>query len=64
MIFMFNRVKNNYRDVAVCSDAENEGRYTFIESYDDDWGEIAERKFEEEFGTKPTRISLESREKI
>ena len=61
---MFNRVKNNYRDVVVCSDGENEGRYTFTESYDDDWSEIASQKFEDEFGTKPNRMSLESREQI
>ena len=61
---MFNRVKNNYRDVAVCSDGEHEGRYTFTESYDDDWSELAAEQFEEEFGTKPNSMTLESREKI
>lgn len=57
------KTKNTYRDVAVCTDGKNIGRYTFTEDYDDDWGEIAERKFEEEFGTKPNNIELESREK-
>ena len=61
---MFQRVKNNYRDVAVCRNNEHEGRYTFIESYDDDWGEIAEAKFRDQFGENPTEVSLESREKI
>ena len=61
---MFNRVKNNYRDIAVCTDGKNEGTYTFIESYDDVWSDIAEKKFEEEFGTKPNSSTLISREKI
>ena len=55
---MFNRVKNNYRDVAVCTDGKNEGKYTFTESYDDVWSDIAEKKFEEEFGTKPNSSTL------
>ena len=61
---MFNRVKNNYRIVAVCSNGDNEGRYTFIQSYDDDWGEIAAEKFEDEFGKKPREIRLVSRETV
>ena len=61
---MFQRVKNSYKNVAVCRNKENEGRYSFIENYDDDWGEIAESKFREEFGVNPTHIELESREKM
>lgn len=61
---MFQKVKNNYRIVAVCTNGDKKGRYTFTESYDDDWSEIAERKFYEEFGVNPTRMSVESREKI
>lgn len=58
------RAKNSYRDVAVCRNKEKEGRYSFIENFDDDWGEIAEAKFREEFGVNPTQIEIESREKI
>lgn len=61
---MFNRVKNSYCDVVVCSDGENEGTYTFTENYDDDWGSIAKRKCQDEFGTEPSSIKLESREKL
>ena len=61
---MFRKVKNNYRIVAVCTNGDKEGRYTFVESYDDDCGSIAEEKFYDEFGVNPTRIKLESREKI
>ena len=61
---MFNRVKNNYRVVVRCSDGQHEGIYTFIESYDDDWGEIAAQKFKDEYGNKPTSMSVVSREKV
>ena len=61
---VFNRVKNNYRIVAVCSDGEHEGRYTVIAGYDDVWDELVAQKFREEFGTEPTRWTRESIEKI
>ena len=61
---MFQRVKNNYEDVAVCRSGDNEGTYSFIESYDDDWGEIASEKFREEFGENPREMELVSRTKI
>lgn len=61
---MFQRVKNNYEDVAVGRNGDKEGRYTFTESYDDDWGEIVKEKFREEFGENPREVELESRRKV
>ena len=61
---MFQRSKTNYRIVAICTNGDREGKYTFIENYDEHWGTIAEQMFYDEFGIKPTRMQLESREKL
>ena len=61
---MFQKVKNNYKTVAICRNGKNEGTYTFIESYDDDWSTVAASMFYKEFGIEPTEMSLKSREKI
>lgn len=61
---MFQKVKNNYRVAVVCRQGDKEGRYTFTESYDDDWGEIAKRMFYEEFGVNPAEVSIISRERL
>ena len=61
---MFNRNKNSYRIVAVCKNSDKEGRYTFIDDYDEDWGTIASRMFYDEFGVSPTKMAIETRERI
>ena len=61
---MFQKVKNNYEDVAVCRNGDNEGTYSFIENYDDDWSETASEKFRKEFGENPREMKLVSRTKI
>ena len=61
---MFQRVKNNYRVVVVCKNGDIEATYTFVESYDDNWDEMAESRFYEEFGIRPMEMKLLSREKI
>ena len=61
---MFQRNKNSYRIVALCKNEDKEGRYTFIEDYDEDWGTIASQKFYDEFGVYPVEVELESREKL
>lgn len=60
---MFQRNKNSYRIVAICTNGDKEGRYTFIET-DDDWGRIAKQLFCDEFGVEPTRMKLESSERL
>lgn len=61
---MFQRVKNSYQVTAICKNGDKEGTYTFVESYDDDWGDIASSKFYDEFGVQPNEMSLISREQI
>ena len=61
---MFQRNKNSYRVVVFCKNGDKENRYTFIEDYDDDWGEVAKQKFYNEFGIYPNEMSLEVREKL
>ena len=61
---MFQRNKNSYRIVAVCRNGVQEGRYTFIEGYDEDWFTIASRMFYVEFGINPIEGHLISRERL
>ena len=61
---MFQTNKNSYEIVAVCKKGDKEGRYTFIEDYDDNWSDIAEEMFYDEFGEYPTSSTLESRRKL
>lgn len=61
---MFQRNKNSYKIVAVCTNGDKKGRYTFIEDYDENWDTIAERMFYNEFGVNPTEMKIESRERI
>ena len=61
---MFQQVKNNYQTTATCKNGEKEGTYTFIESYDDDWSDIASSMFYDEFGVSPNEMHLISREKV
>ncbi len=61
---MFQTNKNSYQIIAVCTNDEKEGRYTLIQGPDDDWGEIAEKMFFDEFGVYPTEVRQESIEKL
>ena len=61
---MFQRNKNSYRIVAICTNGDKEGRYTLIEDYDNNWDTIAEQMFYNEFGVNPTEMRLESRERL
>lgn len=61
---MFQSNKNSYRIVAVCKNGDYEGRYSFIENHDEDWGTIAEGMFYDEFGVASTETYLESRETL
>ncbi len=61
---MFQQAKYSYRITAVCTNGDKEGRYTFVQNYDDDWGEIAEQLFYDEFGVNPTEMKIESRERL
>lgn len=58
---MFQRNKNNYEITAECSNNQHNEEYTFTVDYDDDWGEVAEELFYDDFGVNPTRIRLISR---
>lgn len=58
---MFQRNKNSYEIVAECSNSQYSEEYTFIVDYDDDWGEIAEELFYDDFEVNPTRTCLISR---
>lgn len=61
---MFQTNKNSYRIVAICTNGDKEGRYTFIEDYDENWDTIAGRMFFDEFGVNPTEMRIESRERL
>ncbi len=61
---MYSYKHNRYRIVAIAKDNEHEGQYTFEESYSDITDEIITEKFYNEFGTKPTEITVLSRERI
>lgn len=61
---MFQTNKNSYVIVAICSNGEKVGRYTFTEGPDDDWSEIANKMFYEEFKIDATEMRIESREII
>lgn len=61
---MFQSNKNSYEIVVVCKSGYKEGRYTFIEGPDENWSDIAEGMFYDEFGEYPTDMSIESREKL
>jgi hypothetical protein len=61
---MFQRNKNSYRIVAVCTNENKVGRYTFIDDYDSDWSEIASQMFYDEFGVYPTKMRKESSERL
>ena len=61
---MFQTNKNSYQITAVCKNGEKEGRYTFIEGPDTDWGEIAKQMFFDEFGVYPTEMRKESSIKL
>ena len=56
--------KNSYRVIVVCRNGEKEGRYTFIEDYDETWETIACQMFYDEYGVNPTEMKIESREKL
>ena len=45
---MFQTNKNSYRIVSVCRNGDKEGRYTFIENYDENWDTIASQMFYDE----------------
>ena len=61
---MFQSNKDSYEIIAVCKKDDKEGRYTFIEGLDENWSDIAESMFYDEFGEYPTEMSIESREKL
>lgn len=61
---MFQTNKNSYKIVAVCRNGDKEGRYTFIEDYDENWDTIANRMFYDEFGVTPTEMEIESRKRL
>lgn len=61
---MFQRNKFSYKIVAYCTNGDKEATYEFIESYDATWSDIASDMFYDEFGIRPTRMKLESRERL
>ena len=61
---MFQKNKNSYRTTVICINGNKIGTYTFIESSDDDWSNIASQMFYNEFGFYPTEMRVEIREVI
>lgn len=61
---MFQRNKNSYEIVAECSNGEYTEEYSFTVDYDDDWSDIAEELFYDDFGVNSTRTRLISRNTI
>ena len=53
---MFQKSKISHQVEAYCTDGVNEATYTFIEDYDEYWGDIVKQKFFEEFGVYPTSM--------
>ena len=58
---MFEIVKNICYITALCKNGEIEGTYSFVERWNEYWGEIASLKFYNEFGVYPKEISMLSR---
>ncbi len=61
---MFRRNKNSYKIVAICTNGNKKGKYTFTEDDDENWDTIAEKMFYDEFGVNPTEMEVKSRKKI
>lgn len=61
---MFQKSKTNYKITAECSVDDKSGTYTFTVSYDENWSDIAEQLFYDEFGEYPSCLSIISRETI
>ena len=61
---MFQRNKFSYKIVAYCVNGDKEATYEFVESYDEIWMDIASDMFYNEFGIRPTTMSLQDRKRL
>ena len=60
---MFQISKTNYYVVVLCENGDKQATYSFIQNYDETWDDIASSMFYNEFGIKPNRMSIISKEK-
>lgn len=51
---MFQRSKTSYNIVAFCKNGDNQATYSFIENYDEHWGDIASSYFT--VNSEPNRL--------
>lgn len=61
---MFNKNKINHKVVVTCSNENHTATYSFIESYDENWCDKAEKLFYEEFGEYPKESYGDSYERV
>lgn len=58
--YMFEKSKISHQYTVTCKNGDKTGTYTFIASPDDEYGQIAERMFFDEFGIYPNEIRRDS----